>query len=42
MQVRIGELAERSGKTVRTLHFYEELGLLVPVSRTKEIGRAHV
>lgn len=33
--MRIGELAERSGKTIRTLHFYEELGLLVPVSRTK-------
>lgn len=33
--MRIGELAERSGKTIRTLHFYEELNLLVPVSRTK-------
>lgn len=33
--MRIGELAERSGKTIRTLHFYEELGLLEPVSRTK-------
>ncbi|HNC97374.1 MAG TPA: MerR family transcriptional regulator [Myxococcota bacterium] len=33
--LRIGELAERSGRTVRTLHFYEELGLLEPSSRTK-------
>lgn len=33
--MKIGELAERSGKTIRTLHFYEELNLLVPVSRTK-------
>lgn len=33
--MRIGELAERSGKTIRTLHFYEELNLLVPVARTK-------
>jgi len=33
--MRIGELAERSGRTVRTLHFYEELGLLEPSSRTK-------
>lgn len=33
--MRIGELAERSGRTVRTLHFYEELGLLSPVARTK-------
>lgn len=34
-RMRIGELAERSGRTVRTLHFYEELGLLQPVARTK-------
>lgn len=33
--MRIGELAERSGRTIRTLHFYEELGLLVPAARTK-------
>ena len=33
--MKIGELAERTGKTIRTLHFYEELELLVPVSRTK-------
>ena len=33
--MRIGELADRSGRTVRALHFYEELGLLEPVSRTK-------
>lgn len=34
-RMRIGELAERSGRTVRTLHFYEELGLLQPIARTK-------
>ena len=33
--LRIGELAERSGRTARTLHFYEEIGLLAPVARTK-------
>ncbi len=33
--MRIGELSERSGRTVRALHFYEELGLLSPASRTK-------
>jgi DNA-binding transcriptional MerR regulator len=33
--MRIGELVERSGRTPRTLHFYEELGLLHPVGRTK-------
>jgi len=33
--LKIGELARRTGKTNRTLHFYEELGLLVPTKRTK-------
>jgi MerR family copper efflux transcriptional regulator len=33
--MRIGELADKSGRTERTLRFYEELGLLVPSSRTK-------
>ena len=31
---RIGELAKRAEKTVRTIHFYEELGLLQPASRS--------
>ena len=33
--LKIGELARRTGKTNRTLHFYEELGLLAPATRTK-------
>jgi DNA-binding transcriptional MerR regulator len=33
--LRVGELARSSGKTVRALHLYEELGLLVPVERSK-------
>jgi DNA-binding transcriptional MerR regulator len=33
--IRVGELARRSGKTVRALHLYEELGLLRPVHRSK-------
>jgi DNA-binding transcriptional MerR regulator len=33
--LRVGELARRSGKTVRALHLYEELGLLHPVHRSK-------
>ncbi len=33
--MRIGELADKSGRTERTLRFYEELGLLVPAARTK-------
>jgi len=31
---RIGELAEAAGLTVRTLHYYEEIGLLVTSDRT--------
>jgi DNA-binding transcriptional MerR regulator len=31
---RIGELAKRVSKTVRTIHFYEELGLLRPAERS--------
>lgn len=33
--LRVGQLAETSGKTVRAIHFYEELGLLSPAQRTK-------
>jgi DNA-binding transcriptional MerR regulator len=32
--LRIGELAKRTGKTVRALHLYEELGLLQPTHRS--------
>jgi DNA-binding transcriptional MerR regulator len=32
--LRIGELAERTGVTVRTLHHYDEIGLLSPSGRT--------
>jgi MerR family transcriptional regulator, thiopeptide resistance regulator len=31
---RIGELARETGLTVRTLHHYDQLGLLSPLSRT--------
>ncbi len=33
--IRIGELSRRTGKSVRALHLYEEMGLLRPVERTK-------
>ncbi|MCH9647561.1 MAG: MerR family transcriptional regulator [Deltaproteobacteria bacterium] len=33
-EVKVGELAQRSGVSVRTLHFYEEVGLLEPSRRT--------
>jgi len=33
--LKVGELARRTGKTVRALHLYEELGLLAPAVRSK-------
>jgi MerR family copper efflux transcriptional regulator len=33
--LRVGELAKRTGKTVRALHLYEEMNLLHPVHRSK-------
>lgn len=33
--LKIGELARRTGKTVRAIHLYEELGLLMPAVRSK-------
>jgi MerR family transcriptional regulator, thiopeptide resistance regulator len=32
--LKIGEIAKCAGVTVRTLHYYEEIGLLVPDQRT--------
>ena len=34
MDYTVGELAARAGLTVRTLHHYEQLGLLRPASRS--------
>lgn len=34
VELRVGELAERTGVSVRTLHYYEEVGLLLPARRT--------
>ncbi len=33
--LRVGELAKRTGKTVRALHLYEEIGILEPAHRTE-------
>ena len=33
--LRVGDLARLSGKTVRALHLYEEMGLLEPAERSK-------
>ncbi len=32
--LRVGDLARRTGKTVRAIHLYEELGLLEPATRS--------
>jgi DNA-binding transcriptional MerR regulator len=34
-RLKIGELAKATGKSVRALHLYEELGLLTPAERSK-------
>ncbi len=33
--IKVGDLARRTGKTVRAIHLYEELGLLRPPVRSK-------
>jgi DNA-binding transcriptional MerR regulator len=33
--LKVGEVAKRTGKTTRAIRFYEELGLVAPVQRTK-------
>src|SRR6266567_566912 len=32
--IRIGDLARQTGKSVRAIHLYEELGLLLPTTRS--------
>src|SRR6185436_2179273 len=32
--LRVGDLARQTGKTVRAIHLYEELGLLQPATRS--------
>lgn len=35
MMLKVGELAQRSGLTVRALHHYDQIGLLVPSARSE-------
>ncbi len=35
MLIQVGELAKRAGMTVRTLHHYEQTGLLTPSARSE-------
>ncbi len=39
--VRIGHLAERTGLSIRTLHWYDEIGLLKPSDRTESGHRLY-
>jgi MerR family transcriptional regulator, thiopeptide resistance regulator len=41
-QWKVGELARRTGLTVRTLHWYDQLGLLRPSQRTPSGHRLYV
>src|SRR3954466_4093393 len=38
---RVGDLARATGLTVRTLHYYDEIGLLSPTRRTSGGHRAY-
>ena len=38
---KVGELAEQTGVSVRTLHYYDEIGLLSPSERTGSGHRLH-
>jgi DNA-binding transcriptional MerR regulator len=37
MLIQVGELAKRAGMTVRTLHHYEQTGLLTPSARSGRV-----
>ncbi len=37
-ELTVGDVAERFGITVRTLHHYDEIGLLTPPSRRAASG----
>ncbi len=39
--LKVGELARRTGLSVRTLHHYDEIGLLSPARRTATGHRLH-
>jgi DNA-binding transcriptional MerR regulator len=41
MLMTVGRVAELTGVTVRTLHHYDEIGLVEPSSRTTGVYRAY-
>lgn len=40
-RLKVGQLAKRTGLTVRTLHHYEDVGLLTPSARTESGHRLY-
>lgn len=42
MQLKVGQLAKRTGISVKTLHHYDEIGLLSPSSRTASAHRLYI
>lgn len=40
-RLKIGELAKQTGLSIRTLHYYDEIGLLVPSHRTEADHRLY-
>ncbi|MBV9387634.1 MAG: MerR family transcriptional regulator, partial [Chroococcidiopsidaceae cyanobacterium CP_BM_ER_R8_30] len=41
-KIKIGELAKQTGISIRTLHYYDEIGLLSPSHRTESGHRLYV
>ncbi len=41
MAMKVGELAKRTGVSVRTLHYYDEIGLLSPLRRSEASYRLY-
>jgi DNA-binding transcriptional MerR regulator len=39
--MKVGELAKQTGISVRTLHYYDEIGLLSPSGRTESDYRLY-
>ena len=42
LKIRIGELAARTGRSVHTIRWYEQQGLLPPVPRLPPITRSTI
>ena len=41
LAMKVGDLAKQTGVSVRTLHYYDEIGLLSPSGRTETGDRLY-